>query len=44
MIQAYHDIRNEFKNTQGMPDLRTAAFVVAIKKIAQSYNTLGVFP
>jgi len=44
MISAYQDIRNEFKNTPGMPDLRTAAFVVAIKKIAQSYNMLGVFP
>ncbi len=44
MISAYHDIRNEFKNTPGIPDLRTAAFVVAIKKIALSYNTLGVFP
>jgi glutamate dehydrogenase (NAD(P)+) len=44
MISAYHDVRNEFVNTPGIPDLRTAAFVVAIKKIALSYNTLGVFP
>jgi glutamate dehydrogenase (NAD(P)+) len=44
MISAYHNIRSEFVNTPGMPDLRTAAFVVAIKKIAKSYDTLGVFP
>lgn len=44
MISAYHDIRNEYINTPGMPDLRTASFAVAIKKIALSYNTLGVFP
>ncbi|MEX1188394.1 MAG: Glu/Leu/Phe/Val dehydrogenase [Bacteroidia bacterium] len=44
MISAYHDVRSEFINTPGIPDLRTAAFVVAIKKIALSYNTLGVFP
>lgn len=44
MISAYHDIRNEYLNTPGMPDLRTASFAVAIKKIALSYNTLGVFP
>ncbi|MDP4827997.1 MAG: Glu/Leu/Phe/Val dehydrogenase [Flavobacteriales bacterium] len=44
MISAYHDIRSELITTEGINDLRTAAFVVAIKKIAQSYNTLGVFP
>jgi glutamate dehydrogenase (NAD(P)+) len=44
MITAYHSIRNEFISNQGIPDLRTAAFVVAIKKVAQSYSTLGVFP
>ncbi len=44
MITAYHSIRNEFHGTPGIPDLRTAAFVNAIKKIATSYSTLGVFP
>ncbi|MCB0819424.1 MAG: Glu/Leu/Phe/Val dehydrogenase [Bacteroidetes bacterium] len=44
MISAYHDIRTEFVGNPEIPDLRTAAFVVAIKKIATSYNTLGVFP
>lgn len=44
MITAYHNIRNEYHGTPGIPDLRTAAFVNAIKKIAQSYSTLGVWP
>jgi glutamate dehydrogenase (NAD(P)+) len=44
MISAYHTIRAEYKGTSGIPDLRTAAFIVAIKKIAKSYDTLGVFP
>jgi glutamate dehydrogenase (NAD(P)+) len=44
MINSYNAIRDELKNGSGIPDLRTAAFVVAIKKIVQSYNTLGVFP
>jgi len=44
MITAYHTVRSEYLSTPGMPDMRTAAFVVAIKKIAKSYGTLGVFP
>lgn len=44
MITAYHAIRNELHSGAGVPDLRTAAFVSAIKKIATSYNSLGVFP
>ena len=44
MITAYHAIRNELHSGAGVPDLRTAAFVTAIKKIATSYNSLGVFP
>jgi glutamate dehydrogenase (NAD(P)+) len=44
MISSYNAIRDELKGGSGIPDLRTAAFVVAIKKIVQSYNTLGVFP
>jgi len=44
MITAYHAIRDELHSNKEIPDLRTAAFVVAIKKVAQSYSTLGVFP
>lgn len=42
MIQAYLEIR-EIRKTHDI-DLRTAAFVSAIDKIALSYNQLGIFP
>lgn len=44
MITAYHSIRDNYTSIPGIPDFRTAAFVTAIKKIAQSYDTLGIFP
>jgi glutamate dehydrogenase (NAD(P)+) len=44
MINAYHEIRHTYKSTPGCPDLRTAAFMVAVKKIATSYELLGIFP
>ena len=43
MINAYHEIRNVWKNRQGI-DLRTAAFINSINKIATSYMELGIFP
>lgn len=43
MITAYHEIRNASKR-EGVNDLRTAAFVTAIDKIATSYGELGIFP
>jgi glutamate dehydrogenase (NAD(P)+) len=43
MISAYNQIRNvKFENKT--PDLRTAAFVNAINKVAVSYLELGIFP
>jgi glutamate dehydrogenase (NAD(P)+) len=44
MINAYEEIRNVWANTEGLKDLRTAAFVVAIRKVAISYENLGIFP
>lgn len=44
MINAYHEIRNRYLNTKGMPDLRTATFTTAIDKVAISYQNLGIFP
>ena len=44
MIRSYHEIRQTFIDTPGIDTLRTAAFVVAINKIASSYETLGVWP
>ncbi len=43
MIVAYNEIREIWKRTQGI-DLRTAAFISAINKIALSYMELGIFP
>ena len=44
MIQAYNEIRDTWKKNKKIPDLRTAAFVIAIDKIANSYLELGIFP
>jgi glutamate dehydrogenase (NAD(P)+) len=44
MITATHEIMNEMKNNPAIPDLRTAAYVVAINKVATSYAELGIFP
>lgn len=43
MSTAYREIR-QCKERLGAPDLRTAAFVVAIDKIVASYLDLGIFP
>jgi len=43
MIVAYNEIR-ERKMAVGCDDLRTAAFVSSIDKIAHSYIELGIFP
>ncbi|NQW02972.1 MAG: Glu/Leu/Phe/Val dehydrogenase [Acidobacteria bacterium] len=44
MIVAYHAIRDELKKNPKLGDLRAAAFITAIDKIATSYRELGVFP
>lgn len=44
MIEAYRQIREVKRENPSIPDYRTAAFVVAIRKIARSYESLGVFP
>jgi glutamate dehydrogenase (NAD(P)+) len=44
MINAYTAIRDRKMKTEGMNDLRTAAFAEAISKVAQSYESLGIFP
>lgn len=44
MINSYHSIRNEWKSNAACKNLRTAAFVVAINKIASDYLALGIFP
>jgi glutamate dehydrogenase (NAD(P)+) len=44
MIGAYHPIREVWKEHSGKADLRTAALIVAINKVAMSYEQLGIFP
>jgi len=44
MYNAYDAIRETMLATKGCLDLRTAAFVDAINKIAVSYAQLGIFP
>jgi glutamate dehydrogenase (NAD(P)+) len=44
MIAAYNEIRNIRVTNPKMQDLRTAAFVSGINKLAASYNALGFWP
>lgn len=44
MITATREIMEIWKNNPGIPDMRTAAYVSAINKVATSYSELGIFP
>lgn len=44
MITATHEIMNAWKENPDIPDMRTAAYVVAINKVATTYAELGIFP
>ncbi|KYP14301.1 Glu/Leu/Phe/Val dehydrogenase [Flavihumibacter sp. CACIAM 22H1] len=44
MITATREIMDCWKNNPSIPDMRTAAYVVAINKVATSYEELGIFP
>lgn len=44
MVTAYDEIRRELKALGEAADLRTAAMVLAIHKVAGSYIQLGIFP
>ncbi len=44
MIQAYKDIRAIWKRRSKVKDLRTAAFLVSLNKIADDYISMGIFP
>ena len=44
MISSTHEIMNTWKNNPDIPDMRTAAYVVAINKVGTSYAELGIFP
>lgn len=44
MIAATREIMDTWKANPQLPDMRTAAFVVAINKVANAYVELGIFP
>jgi glutamate dehydrogenase (NAD(P)+) len=44
MITATHEIMNCWKANPKIPDMRTAAYVVAINKVGTAYAELGIFP
>ena len=44
MVDAYREIRDVVKRNRKINDLRTAAMVVAITKVAGAYESLGIFP
>ena len=44
MISAYHAIREKWVQNPQIADMRSAAFVVAIKKVGSDYENMGVFP
>jgi glutamate dehydrogenase (NAD(P)+) len=44
MISATREIMDCWHKNTSIPDMRTAAYVVAIDKVATSYAELGIFP
>ncbi len=44
MVDAYREIRAVFKRNRRIRDMRTAAYAVAIEKVAATYTSLGVWP
>jgi glutamate dehydrogenase (NAD(P)+) len=44
MISSLHDLIDTMNAHPGIDSLRTAAFVLAIKKVGVSYKELGIFP
>ena len=44
MIQAYRAIRETHRTLVPQESLRTAAYMIAIEKVAETYESLGIFP
>jgi glutamate dehydrogenase (NAD(P)+) len=44
MIAATREIMDCWHKNKDIPDMRTAAYVVAIDKVGTSYAELGIFP
>ena len=43
ITHAYHSVHEMWKS-RAMPDLRVAAYTVAIDRVARSYAVQGIFP
>jgi len=43
MMSAYGDIRMIARD-RNIPDLRSAAFTLAIERVAETYRMMGIFP
>ncbi|MFN8264625.1 MAG: Glu/Leu/Phe/Val dehydrogenase [Chitinophagaceae bacterium] len=44
MISSVNEVMDCWKKNPAIPDMRTASYVVAIDKVAQTYVELGIFP
>lgn len=44
MVNSYQQIRDTFISNDKITDIRTAAFVCSLKKIASDYVSMGIFP
>jgi glutamate dehydrogenase (NAD(P)+) len=44
MITAYRQVHEQWKRHSRIRDLRTAAFLTALHKVATTYLELGIFP
>ena len=44
MVTAYGEIREIYKRKKKVDDLRTAAFLSALKKVGNDYQNMGIFP
>ncbi len=44
MVGSYHEIMGVWSKYRKVHDMRTAAFISAVDKIATSYSSLGIFP
>lgn len=44
MVEATHEIMDCWRSNTQIPNMRTAAYVVAINKVGTSYASLGIFP
>lgn len=44
MVDSYYQIRDVWKRNKKIKDMRTAAYVLAVNKIAEAYISMGIFP